>query len=105
MNTQERQDIIRAMPWVKELSGERPMCEGIKWSLVPLKYFSDENSGYEVPDKARCKNKARWAFRALRRSKARSGKYCQHHLMMYLRYCNDELARTEKFWKQIHIDT
>jgi len=64
--------IYRAIPWVRELD-KKVACDGFCWSRVSGR----RPRGH--PANA-CKVKARWRYRALRNSLARTGNYCTHHL-------------------------
>ena len=103
----ERKMNMARLPWVKKL--DRPTtCDGIKWSTVALKDIyehgplSDPQPPRGIQDKSRCKNRAWWHFKPLKRSYSKEGNYCWKHLI-YRGVYGDMLeeARTNK-WYQKH---
>jgi hypothetical protein len=108
MDSKQRETVIKAIPWVKSIDGERPSCDGIKWGMVALKHIYEMygNPPEGIPEKAHCKNRARWHFRALPSSYARTGNYCTSHLLASGLFHDDkETKRTDKWydeWKKEH---
>jgi hypothetical protein len=94
---------ILDLPWVKQLKGrEAPPCEGIKWGQVSLKHLHSFGGrpAEGIPDRAHCKLKARYTFKALPSSYAKSGKYCWHHLAQQVNLDEEETARILRWVKR-----
>jgi hypothetical protein len=53
-------------------------------------------------DKYRCKNRAHWKFRALKKSQARDGVYCWAHLLSRGIYGDDVEYQRLKTWIAKH---
>lgn len=89
-----RQALAESLPWVTRLRRPVP-CEGFM-AHTPLRavFGTDEQRAA----RPRCKNLARWRFRALRRSCAEDGAFCWSHLMSRGLYGDmDEIVRTERW--------
>lgn len=99
----ERIHITESIPWVKVVKRDIP-CDGIRWNKVPLKALYDHGGKPATGlDKYRCKNKAKWSFRALKRPQfpARDGNYCWSHLHSSgLFYNNEETQRFERWYQK-----
>lgn len=92
-----RQRYVESLPWVTRLRRPVP-CEGsmTRESMRAFRGFAP---------RPRCKNIARWRFRALRRSYAEDGRFCWSHLMSRgLYYDTDEADRTQR-WLERHPHT
>jgi len=91
-------------------------CEGVRWSNVSQTALlvARQNGGTEdevlarLPERAHCKLKAKWKFRALPPLKdnrwdypARSGRYCTHHLSVEIRNSPRESNRMIR-WQDNH---
>jgi hypothetical protein len=100
-------DRVARLPWVTRLE-KTQSCDGYRWSHMPLKALYKMGDKPPVPglkEKYRCKNRARWKFRALRNSSAKSGVYCWSHLISCgLRGDMAEDARTTKALEEMVID-
>lgn len=105
-----RKEVLRQIPWVKELKESDVPCDGIRWNQVPLKAV------YKMHDrtptglsKYRCKNKAKWHFTAKKTreqySQATSGNYCMAHLFSAGLYYNmDEEKRLNTWYRRVILD-
>jgi hypothetical protein len=75
----ERSGLVAQLPWVTYLDKTRD-CDGYRWAHMPLKALRDP----EVMAGYRCKNRARWQFRASRAAcpmiPAEDGVFCWAHL-------------------------
>jgi hypothetical protein len=100
--TGETRARLLTIPWVRELAGTLPPCEGVKWSKVSLKhlYSMGGRPPEGLPDRARCKRRAHYRYTASGRadSHATTGNYCHSHVGQQLyaewdRY--DEWRRTD----------
>jgi hypothetical protein len=83
-------DLYARLPWVTRLDETKP-CDGYRWNHMPGKALRDP----ALFAKYRCKNRARWQFRALRtRASAwpRDGIYCWPHLQVQLHSMDEEAA-------------
>jgi hypothetical protein len=103
----ERDARIAEIPWVKRYTGKDKKCEGIKWGNVALKhlYTFGDKPAEGIPDKARCKLRAKWHFTALRARKhegfsATTGDYCIHHLFSIIYSYQREYERYVKWSKE-----
>jgi len=93
-------DRVARLSWVTRLEKTQP-CDGYRYSHMPL--YARGNQ--EVMDRYKCKNRARWKFRSLKRSWAKDGIYCWSHLISCgLRGDMLEDARTDKGLKKVVID-
>lgn len=99
----ERKLNAERLPWVKRVE-PRP-CEGIKWGTVALRDLyewgpiKDPRPARGIQAKSRCKKQGRWQFTALKKSHARDGVYCYHHLISHGLYCDmDEQDRTSLWY-------
>jgi hypothetical protein len=74
---------------------------------MPLKALYGRGNKPPVPglkDKYKCKNRARWKFRALKNSNAKSGVYCWSHLFSCGLYGDmAEYERTSKALEKMVI--
>lgn len=75
-----RTDFVARLPWVTRLDATRD-CDGYRWAHMPGKALRDP----EIMAKYKCRNRARWKFRALPESRrnplpAQDGTYCWPHL-------------------------
>lgn len=93
-----RDDRLARIPWVSRVSGELP-CEGIKWQLVALKHLYPRGGRQAegIPERARCKLRAKWHFVALPIGRAKTGNYCLHHLPIAGDVYDDELTRLRQW--------
>lgn len=104
-----KDDLIAEIPWVKRYTGKPKLCQGIKWKHVALKhlYTLGGKPAEGIPDKARCKFRAKWHFTALRPLKhdmnARTGDYCVHHLFSEIYSYQREFERYMK-WRKANKD-
>lgn len=64
-------EFLEAIPWVARLKRRGIPCDGVRWSLVSCNRSKDQ---------ALCTKYAVWHFRSLKKSWARTGNYCWHHL-------------------------
>ena len=97
---EERKALVARIPWVKKLR-EPVACDGIKWSTVALRdlYGTRTTEARGIQDRSRCKKRASWHFRPLKRSDAREGNYCWSHLIYQGLFCDqDEMDRTDKWF-------
>jgi hypothetical protein len=105
----EREQLISRLPYVRELSQRErdqlssPRCEQYRYSKMPMKALRPWGPGHANPptdkEKYRCKNSARWSFKALRSSFARDGLFCTTHLIHSCLFGDmDEEARTNKWF-------
>lgn len=90
---------VARLPWVTRMTEPVP-CEGFM-SHTPLKALYQMGGKPPVGlDRYRCRNVARWHFRALPDSGARDGDYCWPHLINRCLYGNEmEEARTSRALK------
>lgn len=89
-----RTDLVARLPWVTRLEVTQD-CDGYRYAHMPLKAIRDP----EVRARYKCKSRARWQFRALKRgvTPARDGTYCWSHLhALGLWHGLDEEARTKR---------
>lgn len=87
MDLEKRKEIMRSIPWVSEIKTKKPEpCEGLRYGKMPLKaYYGTPDQRAKAQEMYRCKNTAKWRFRALKQRHeydhvSRSGKYCMKHL-------------------------
>jgi len=70
---------------------------------MPLKALYKMSSKHvfdpTLKDKYACKNPARWVFKALKNSDAKSGTYCMSHLLSQFQ-TNVEHPRITRYWKR-----
>jgi hypothetical protein len=87
-----RQFLVSRLPWVTRLK-KTQRCDGYRWHSMSFKALRDP----ALKEKYRCKNPARWRFRALARGefRAASGVYCWSHLACQMDHMN-EMARTRR---------
>jgi hypothetical protein len=89
-----RTELVARLPWVTRLE-QTTDCDGYRYAHMPFKAFRDP----EIMAKYKCKVRARWQFRALKRgaTPARDGTYCWSHLWaLGLYHGLDEEARTRR---------
>lgn len=99
----ERKALFARLPWVRLLpeGGVEHRCEGIKWSHMSLKagrtYYREGLAS--VPERARCKRRGWYRFRALK-NQGTSGVYCYDHLTMQIGDHDREHARLRRWLEQ-----
>lgn len=92
-----RTDFVARLPWVTRLEQTQD-CGGYRWAHMPGKALRDP----AVMAKYKCRNRARWRFRALPESPrnplpAQDGTYCWSHLWsLGLQHGMAEEARTKR---------
>lgn len=95
MNT--RMDYVARLPWVTRLEQTRD-CDGYRYNHMPGKALRDP----EIMAGYKCRNRARWRFRALAPSRrnpfpAKDGTYCWPHLWsLGLQHSTAEDERTKR---------
>lgn len=111
--------LILEVPWITEVTDGR-MCTGLKWSKISLKHIHSRQlrdgtirPAEGIPDKARCKFKARFHFEAgtdkdytdpFWAMTAHTGDYCIHHVISAgLYYSMAEEERTERWLREPRI--
>ena len=104
MSTEDAKKNALALPWVKPVKGDVP-CDGVKWGSVALRdlFEMHGNPPRGIQDRARCKRKAKYVFRATKRLRAwdypaTSGSYCGQHLAMQLSDHQAEKRRADAFF-------
>lgn len=96
-------NVAQRLPWVTELKDKTLPCEGIKWGTVALKDLYPSSSGKSprgLQPRSRCKNKARWYFKALKKSRAMTGNYCTIHLVCAIDNHEEEVERVTRWLKK-----
>ena len=103
LSLETRKQILLRHPRVKFVPG-RNVCDGYRWSQVPLKALFADMRGYDpvLKEKYRCKNAAHYDFTALKARNewdivADSGVYCWSHLMSQLDHMN-EWSHFVRWW-------
>jgi hypothetical protein len=92
-----RMDYVARLPWVTRLERTQD-CDGYRWGHMPDKALRDP----EIRAKYKCRNRARWRFRAMKPSSrnpfpASDGTYCWPHLWsLGLQHSEAEDARTKR---------
>lgn len=104
----KRDELIEAIPWVSRVTEDKP-CQGIKWGRVALKhlYPMGGRPAEGIPDRARCKWRAKWHFTALTVAEvvdpypglATTGDYCIHHLFTQIYDYRPEYERYRRWCK------
>ncbi|SRR5258706_9231232 len=105
----ERRELFSACPWIYRLKVS-DRCDDYKWSKMPLKaVYSMHGREPTGMEQYRCKNRAWWEFRALKRGTpmpAKDGMYCWMHLIHHAIHYNPEeqrrFDRWYKKWKEKH---
>lgn len=104
MTPQERRNFLEFLPFVKRLRVAQP-CDGLRWSIMPLKALYTHGPGRSLPptgvEKYKCKNVAYWKFTALKKSNAHDGVYCMSHLFAAgIGHDMDEQNRLDRWWQK-----
>lgn len=104
-----RDELIAQIPWVDQREVDGKPCDGIKWGQVALKhlYSMGGRPAEGIPDRARCKLRAKWHFDALPDGEfpaGTTGDYCIHHLFSQIYDHREELERYQK-WSAEQPDT
>lgn len=95
-------EIFGKMPWVTHLKRSH-QCERFR-SHAPMMLYYPQRKGMRrmTPEeyealrvKWMCKNSARWSYRALKKSWAKSGTFCWSHLLSNIDM--DEEARIDRW--------
>jgi hypothetical protein len=85
----ERLAFLLTIPWVSTLTEPYPTCQGLIHSRIALKhhYSMGGRPPEGIPDKARCKFRARYHYVAGTGpdDHAETGDYCWHHVIKALR--------------------
>lgn len=104
--SKQKDELIAQIPWVRLYKGKQKGCEGIKWKHVALKhlYSMGGREPEGIPDKARCKFRAKWHYTAPRPRKyqmtGRTGDYCIHHLFSIIYSYQPDYDRYRKWSKE-----
>lgn len=102
LTSQQRRELTKRIPWVAPIAFSRKLkCDGYRWSQMPMSAVHDQES----KELYRCKNIARWRFRALRRRRdwfltGTSGDYCFHHLLRQMYDHELEYARLREWLEE-----
>jgi len=88
LTSAERREALAATPWIDRLK-EATTCDALKYNHMPLKaIYSMGGKPPTGTEKYKCKSKAYWRFRALRRYSAhypyppaKDGNFCYNHLI------------------------
>lgn len=101
----ERAKVAEKLPWVTRL--EKPVpCEGIKWSLMTMRRWDQIRNGGGVPFEVKCRKRAHWHFKALKRTKyngyTKTGNYCWSHLLYRGIYGSQEEEKRTQKWMEEH---
>jgi hypothetical protein len=99
--TQEYDAWIATIPWVHPVTGDVP-CMGIKQGQVGVKHLRSVGGRPPegIPDRARCKRRAKWHFTALISSESTTGSYCRTHLGSQIDDQGKESARFRKWYEK-----
>lgn len=83
---------------------ERRQCDGVCWSRVPVRAVWHPKTHRRQPlsmlDPYRCRTPAHWRFKALKKSRSKSGTYCMSHLVTQCIYDPHEEARVQRYWER-----
>lgn len=103
MMNKQHETMLRAIPWVTELTRGEVMCDGLIWSKISGKHLHAHGRDRSVPalgipDNAHCRFHARWRFvtgDADQFMGAKTGNYCIHHL--YSQGLRANMTEDERF--------
>jgi hypothetical protein len=104
MGSEDRKGIhkkfLLELPWIEEIEPTE-VCQGLIQKRVALKhvYSMGGRPPEGIPDKARCKYKARYHYLAIENGTEPEGNYCAWHAGSALFHTQEEMERYMK-WKE-----